>query len=118
MVIQVTVKMTHLNEVKAFTPFLLFPGTVFGLASPFACLLFFFLVTHTMSVSYDDWTTTMLAVTATPSQDAVQVGLPLQNHPNANQMLETTLHRCTHALTLTLTLALIRIHTEKPTPTH
>lgn len=46
-------------------------------AAPFAQVLVFFVVMRAMCLSYDDWTTKMLAATATPLDHLSEVRRPL-----------------------------------------
>ena len=56
--------------------------TIVTLSSLFTCMMYFFLVTHSMSLCYDDWTTKMLSATAKYSlRDSVKVDLLISNSP-------------------------------------
>ena len=50
---------------------------VIMLAPPFACLLFFFLATHSISLCYDDWAAKMLSTTTASLRDCAKVDLLL-----------------------------------------
>ena len=72
--------------------------TAVAVAPSFTCLLYFFLVTHSISLCYDDWAAKMLSATAKYSlRDSVKVNLLLWTScQNADSNLIISLHTQAH----------------------